>query len=231
MDLERADVLTDPEFQAWFAGSIVVGGDAEPLLVFRGEHGERKDQSFQRRVGAITFADVASARRYAESPNDRTEAPHDPRVMPAYLKIERPFMFEPEDPYLELSNLVKALGREEAVRIALKFESWVRRTDNWCRIETELGRETAVADFLYRFPHRLTDLYFLAYPYLDDPEEVAKLKAAGFDGAVHAGSAVTAEKPEYRVFDPESVWRASERWLAPDEVEEFVCRRASAMAP
>ena len=223
--------IADPEFRAWFAGSCIVDSDAEPLLVFRGEHGGRNGQIFQHRGGAITFADFDSAKHYAESPNDRADSVRECRVMPVYLKIVRPFMFEPEDPYLELSTVVKALGRGEAVRIALKFESWIRRTDNWCRIEGEVGREMTVADFLAGHPDRLTDLYFLAYPYLDDPEETARLKAAGFDGAVHAGSAVTAEKPEYKVFDPKSVWRASERWLTPDEAEELARRNSSAMAP
>lgn len=223
--------IADPEFRAWFEGSRIVDSDAEPLLVFRGEHGERDSRLFQHRVGSITFADFDSARRYAESPNDRADSVRECRVMPVYLKIARPFMFEPEDPYLELSTVEKLLGREEAVRVALKFESWIRRTDNWCRIEEELGRELTVEDFLDRYPRRLTDLYFLAYLYFDDPEETAKLKAAGFDGAVHAGSSVTAEKPEYKVFGPDSVWRASERWLTPDEAEEFVLQGSTAVVP
>lgn len=229
--MEPSIDIQDPEIRAWFGSSCVVDGHGAPLLVFRGEHGQRDASIFQCRLGAITFADVDSAADYAKRPNDCTETANDPRVMPAYLRIERPFIFEPDDPYLELSAITEALGEPEARRIALKFASWIQRTDNWHRIEDEIGRKTSIETFLDRFPQRLSDLYFMAYPFLDDPEETARLRAAGFDGAVHAGSAVTAGKPEYKAFDPGSILPATSRWLTPDEAQQFDAGHALALAP
>lgn len=221
-----------PEFREWFGDSCVVDPAGAPLLVFRGEHGRRDGAAtFQSRLGVITFADLEAATSYACHPNDRSEIARDPRVMPAYLRIERPFLLDPDDPYLELSTIARALGRGEARRIALKFEAWVRRTDNWSRILDRVGEEISVAAFLQRFPRRLTDLYFMAYPFLDDLEETEKLRAAGFDGAVHAGSAVTAGKPEYKVFTPEAIMPAATCWLTPQEAEVYGRARISMMMP
>ncbi|MGY3582200.1 hypothetical protein ACVIGB_000875 [Bradyrhizobium sp. USDA 4341] len=213
--------IQDPEFLAWFGNSGVVDSSGAPLLVFRGEHGRREGNAFQSRLGSISFADLDSAAIYARQPNDRTEIARDPRVMPAYLRIERPFMLEPDDPYLELSTIIDALGRAEAIRVAVKFEAWIRRTDNWDHIQDGVGRDISVADFIDRYPRRLTKIYFMAYPFLDDPVETAKLRAAGFDGAVHAGSAVTAGRPEYKIFAPESIMPAAPCWLTPEEAEGF----------
>jgi hypothetical protein len=221
--------IQDKEFLAWFGNSCVVDANGAPLLVFRGEHGRREGSAFQSRLGAISFADVESAAIYARRPNDRSELPRDSRVMPAYLRIERPFMLEPDDPYLELSTIVDALGQTEARRIAIKFEAWIRQTDNWDRIQVGAGSEISVSDFIDRYPHRLTKLYFLAYPLLDDPEETAKLRAAGFDGAVHAGNAVTAGKPEFKVFGPESIMPAASSWLSPEEAQDVIALVPPAM--
>jgi len=47
----------------------------------------------------------------------------------------------------------------------------------------------------------LMNLYFNAYKFLDDLVEVDRLKAAGYDGAIHIGNGETAGVLEYRVFD------------------------------
>jgi hypothetical protein len=223
--------INGPEFRAWFGNSCAVDAAGAPLLVFRGEHGRGNGGAFQSRLGAISFADLQSAMTYAVQPNDRTEIAGEPRILPAYLRIQRPFMLEPEDPYLELSAIAGAFGHEEAKRIALKFEAWVRRTDNWGRIQDELGESITVAGLLDRDPDRLAELYFLAYPFLDDAEETPRLRAAGFDGAVHAGSAVTAGKPEYKIFDQDCVMPATERWLSPDEATELLGVTLAIMGP
>lgn len=231
--MEPSVDIQSREFREWFGNSRVVDAAGAPLLVFRGEYGRRDVDGaiFQFRLGSITFADLEAAVRYARQPNDRTAIADNPRVMPAYLKIERPFMLEPDDPYLELSTIMDALGLEEAKRIACKFEAWVCRTDNWDRIRNELGEDVSIADFVARFPQRLTELYFQAYPFLDDPVETAKLRAAGFDGAVHVGSAVTAGKPEYKVFGAENIMPAASCWLTPEEAEVFGVGRALQMMP
>jgi hypothetical protein len=43
------------------------------------------------------------------------------------------------------------------------------------------------------------------YVLLDDADEVARLRAKGFDGAIHGGNGETALEPEYRVFSAQKV--------------------------
>lgn len=54
-------------------------------------------------------------------------------------------------------------------------------------------------------PERLDELYFEAYPMLDDQGLVRLFKAAGFDGAIYMGSGETFDEVEYRVFDQSQI--------------------------
>ncbi|MFM0627762.1 hypothetical protein [Paraburkholderia xenovorans] len=62
-------------------------------------------------------------------------------------------------------------------------------------LETLIGRR----------PDLLTELCFELYALLDDVDEVARLRANSFDGAIHAGSGETAMETEYRVFSTDQV--------------------------
>lgn len=187
-------------FKAWFGASVVRDGQGRPLVVFRGEHGPAAgDTGVSTMLGSITFTDApAVAAVYAVQPNQRGLVAVRPRVIGAYLRIENPIMDNRDDPFLELGLLEQRLGRDEAVRIARKFADRIEYTGNW--IEGLAEEFESVGQMMDQQPHRVAELYFDAYPFLDDAEEVAKLRAAGFDGAVHVGNGESIDALEFRVF-------------------------------
>ena len=191
-------VTNTPEFKRWFGDSKVVDEKGKPLIVYRGEHGPGSGE-VESRAGSISFGSREAANLYAESPNDRRETAVAPRVMPAYLRIEKPFIDNRDDPFIDLGELERRLGRKEAARIARKFADDIEYTGNWD--ENFRGKYESVADLLARDPQRLGELYFDAYKLFDDGAEVARIKAAGYDGAIHVGNGETAGELEYKVFD------------------------------
>lgn len=194
-------------FQNWFDGSAVVDGANKPMPVYRGEHGETEDGGLQTMLGSYTFTDnPQSASVYALNPNDNGHTAQSPRLVKAYLAIKNPIFVGNDDPFLELKWLRDKLGLEEALRIARKFADDIEYTGNW--MEDEAGNFTGfdtVSQFLDAHPEKVDLLYFNAYRYLDDADEVAKLRALGFDGAVHVGNGETGSDMEYRVFDKAQV--------------------------
>lgn len=187
----------------WFGQSRAVNPDGTVAVLYRGEHGAPVEgEYFHSRLHGLSFTDDSdAANTYAMSPNncqlDRTaEAP---RVTPVHLKIENPIIENRNDPFVDLSHLARKLGRKEAKRIALKFDRDIRYTGNW---DINYASEyDSVAQLLKEKPGELENLYFSAYKFLDDPEEIARLKNAGYDGAIHIGNGETATSLEYRVFD------------------------------
>lgn len=65
-------------------------------------------------------------------------------------------------------------------------------------------RASSVDEYLDANPNGLACLYLQAYPIFDDFDEVARMKAAGFDGAVYGGMGANAGETEFRLFDPAS---------------------------
>jgi hypothetical protein len=206
-------------FRKWFEGSCVVDDTGLPRLVYRGEHGAdlpgrhyNGSPHFQSRVGALSFGCLEDANLYATEPNHRHDNIDAPRVYPAYLRIVRPFQVNdnPADPFLELRYVKAQLGLPEALRIARKFAGHVENTNQWQEfmqplVATEENPEPTVQAFLDAMPDRVGELYFDAYPFFDDPEEVARLRALGFDGCVHGGNGAGAFNVEYKVFDAAAV--------------------------
>lgn len=192
------------DFRRWFEGSKVVDLNGGPLVVYRGEHG-RSNQSagFHSRLGSLTFGDRQTAAHYAQHPNHVGDTPIQPRIYAAYVAVKNPFLNEPHDPFVELSMIEAALGYRAATRIAVKFEHWVMRTSPWTAGEIQ---SPSVRSFLASKPDGLARLYFQAFPYFDDVEEVARLKEAGFDGAICGGAGANAGEMEVRVFDASSIW-------------------------
>jgi hypothetical protein len=119
------------------------------------------------------------------------------------LAIGHPAVNQPEDPFIELTTLEAVFGRYDAERIAKKFATWIMQTSPWVNGEI---RAKTVDEFLDTHPDGLARLYVQAFPLFDDPEEVAHMKAYGFDGAIHGGAGLNAGGVEYRVFDADSVW-------------------------
>jgi len=184
--------------------TLVVDDEGSPLVVYRGEYGANQDlpgdNLFQSRLGSISFGSAEAASFYAEEPNNRNDRPVAPRVFPALLSITNPIIHNLEDPFIDLSALEAALGREHALRIACKFGHAVQNTNCWEEMAAELG-VVCVEEAVQDHPDRLLEAYFDVFYLLDDPDEIRLLKEHGFDGAIHMGNGETADELEYRIFD------------------------------
>lgn len=193
------------EFIDWFGNSHAANPDGSPAVVYRGEHGTPpEDRQFHSRLTSLSFCDdPAIASIYAMRPNFYKDVAQAPRVSPVHLKIEKPIINSLEDPFIDLAHIVKELGPEEAMRIARKFSSDIEYTSNWD--ENYANEYASVSELLKRQPQELKKLYFDAFKYLDDPEEVALLLKKGYDGAIYVGNGETSTSTEYRVFDPSQV--------------------------
>lgn len=167
--------------------------------VYRGEHGE-EDEFIHSRLACYYFSDAEVASFYAMQPNFESDVAILPRVYPVKLTMKNPFIYQPRDPYIELSEVVDKLGADEAKRIALKFSTWIVVTDNWLSKVNEINAYKDVGDFLTQHPDGFSDLYFQAWPFFQDKFEVEGLILAGFDGAVHQGSNISSASIEYCVF-------------------------------
>lgn len=210
-------------FSRWFGRSVVTDDQGSPLIVYRGEHGRvsarsqsRFGPSFQSRAAALSFSSAEMASVYALNPNDRADSADHSRVTPAYLSLQKPVMNRPDDPFLEMGDVIAAIGRPLAMRLAREMAEHVEATDHWR--EAYEASYAGVADLLESSPGKLDDLYLQAYPVFDEPRYVAWFRAAGFDGAVHGGSAASAGGAEYKVFSPEQVKSVFNRGtFAPNE--------------
>jgi hypothetical protein len=191
----------------WFGQSRAVNADGTPVILYRGEHGVPVEGEYlQSRLNSLSFtANRDAANTYAMSPNDNQfdRTAEAPRITPVYLKIENPIIENCNDPFIDLSHLANKLGHRDAKRIALKFDNDIRYTGNWD--ENYASEYDGVGQLLKEKPNELKNLYFNAHRFLDDPEEIERLKEAGYDGAIHIGNGETATDLEYRVFDPHQV--------------------------
>lgn len=185
-------------------GGLLLADDGSPLVVYRGEHGDTKEESraglFQSRLGSISFGSAEAASLYAEDPNNRNDHPVAPRVYPVHLQITNPIIHNMDDPFIDLSTLESALGRDHALRIACKFNHAIQNTNFWEEMAAELG-VVSVEEVAQDHPERLLEAYFDVFYLLDDPDEVRILQEHGFDGAIHMGNGDTSEDLEYRIFD------------------------------
>lgn len=209
VDSEGAPIAeTEAEVSAfwdWFAGSVTIDSYGRPMVVYRGEYGELdRVPVLSTRLGSLSFGDRETALSYAHHPNRAGDALPCPRVHAAYLAIRTPIVNQPDDPFIELTTLGTVLGRDNAVRIATKFAMWVMQTSPWANGEI---RARSVEEFLDADPRGLERLYVQAFPLFDDPEEVARLKDAGFDGAIYGGAGANAGEIGYRLFDATAAGR------------------------
>lgn len=166
-------------------------------VVYRGQHNRQRGSLIHSRQRAIYFVNhVPVAKYYAQSPNypgDQVVVPH---VLKMHVIIDRPFINSPTDPFIEVSDLLRQLGQKEAERIVRKFANWITQTSHWLELEYP-DIETLLTDA----PWRLPELYFQAYPFFADDEEVARLQLLGYDGAIHAGNGVSMGAIEYCAFN------------------------------
>lgn len=192
-----------PKKQAWGHASVV-RNDSGLIPVFRGQHGGA--DWLQSQLGSLSFSTPLVASCYALRANKGGIA-EIPVIFPVYLNIERPFINDPFEAFLDLSFYESAMSFEHMVRIACKFATLIERTDSWCEQDKQIyGSVSAQA---LSNPKSLRHCYAQLYPILDDPEEVALLRAFGFDGAIYQGSGMSAGLAEFRIFCPtqaKSIW-------------------------
>ncbi len=182
--------------------------EGEPLILYRGEHGERAEgqKGFRTNLGSISFGSKRAATIYATNPNDGSLAGRDvinPIVHAVCLDIRNPLVCS-LDPFVEMDDLIATFGLEEAAKYAIRYSEYVHSTSIWSEIEDVFGYQS-VEQLYASSPHLLTRLYCNVYPLLDDPEFVELARQAGFDGAMYGGSGETALEAEFRVFSADQV--------------------------
>lgn len=192
----------------WGASSKVVDERGQLRPVFRGQHGLAEHWA-ESLCASLSFGSARAASVYAQHPNDYSKTAQYPKVFPVYLDIRNPFLDCEDDPFMDLTHYMGIFGLSETHRLALKFKDHIYNTNAWEDVSEEFDTLEAL---IRSGSDRLTELCFQVFPLLDDAEEVARLRARGFDGAIHGGSGETAMEPEYRVFSSEqvrSIWDSS----------------------
>lgn len=177
------------------------------IELFRGVYGE--GDILDKRLASWTFSNHRpTAHYYAIHPLNGLGMVKNPRIVVVTLDCKNIFQMTPTDPFLELGDVEAKLGREEALKVAWKFKDWIKDTNLWEDMtvsETAQYPNYTIEQFLTRHPDRLDELYFQAYPFYDDPEIIATLVAAGFDGAVYGGNAASMYTTEWRAFTKETI--------------------------
>jgi hypothetical protein len=197
---------TTPEFKRWFKDSKVVDDQGKPMVVYRGEHGASGDMDFQSRVASLSFGTKELANLYAEKPNRFGDVTVNPRVIPAYVRIENPLINTPGDPFIELSDVIDKLGMDVAKSAARKLYDDIYNSGPWYSTYSE--KYEGIDSLIKEDPEALRNLYVLAWKFFDDSEFVNAAKKAGYDGAIHAEYGAHSENEqgaEYKVFDQAQV--------------------------
>jgi predicted RNA methylase len=224
------DWENDPE-----NASKVVDENGKPLVVYRGEHGKVRTKVrtthlvpttdekslleeigdvpsslIQTALGSVSFVNnPETAATYAESPNNRelSKTAEQPRVIPAYLSIRNPVIQNLDDPFVEMGDIVKAIGIDKAIKIAIKHSYQIELTNNWDENFSE--KYSSVEELLRKSPKRIKELYLDAYFVFDDIDAVRYFKDAGYDGAIHMGNGESMDDIEYKVFSTTQIKSAT----------------------
>lgn len=170
--------------------------------VYRGQHGTPCVKIHSRHK-AISFGSLQAAKTYAESSNNKRDIVKHPKVIKAHLRIENPFLNEPDDPFIDIALIAKKTSKEYALKIALKFGTHIMHTNNW--EEQFQSRFRDVDELVKKSPEEVSELYFDAFRFFDDNQVVEHLIALGYDSAIHGGNNVTAMEAEYKVFSKEQI--------------------------
>jgi hypothetical protein len=170
-------------------------------VLYRGEFAHPDTPYVASRGKALYFGSVDIANRYAEPGHPAPPVEHTARVYPVRLEMHNPFINQPQNTFLELSEMYERFGLEEALRIARKFHMHIENTCHWTERINGDGRWWSVCEYLKANPENVKSLYFNAYRFLADDAEVERLKILGFDGAIHMGNGYgSALQVEYCVF-------------------------------
>jgi hypothetical protein len=178
------------------------GPDGQALRLFRGECTHPAYDTPKSNLRALYFGDIDTANIYSEV-DSTTGNYYTSRVYPVHLVLDRPFIDQPDDPFLELSDVAERLGKGEAKRIALRFAKYIEETDNWRKLSMYFR---SVPEYLSERDD-LSKLYFQAHRFFESLMEVNRLRKLGYDGAIHGGSGHgSAGKAEFCVFDRKQVY-------------------------
>lgn len=187
-----------PQLKQWFGDSKVTDENGDPLVVYRGEHGKGGGQ-FESRLGSISFGSKDAANTYAMSPNNSKDTAVLPRVTPVYLSIQNPLLSDSSDPFIDMSLLADALGKEKMLEFASKHSVYLEETNNWD--ENYSDKFASIDEMIAKAPDLVSQQYGVAYPFLDDASLVEALKKEGYDGAILGGVGENEGEAEYRIFD------------------------------
>jgi hypothetical protein len=178
-------------------GTKAVDEAGAPITAYRGEYGPSPDVSSQ--LGSLSFGSKEAANLYARDPNRMGDVVQTSKVFPAQLSIRKPLINTPDDPFIDLGALKKALGQKEFDRVVKQNAARIENTGAFDELASSKGY-TSVADLMKKDPKALDKLYMEVFPVLDDPKSVKALQKRGYDGAIYGGSGANALEPEYRVF-------------------------------
>lgn len=181
------------------------GPDGKPLRLYRGECAHPNHETPKSYLRALYFGNVDVANVYAGG-DSNTGDYYTSRLFPVYLILDRPFIDQPLDPFLEMRHVRLTLGLGEAKRIAIRFAKYIEETDNWRERVNPDNKYKGVADYLHQ-GGSIDELYFQAHRFFDSLMEINRLRKRGYDGAIHRGSGCgSADAVEYCVFSRNQVY-------------------------
>lgn len=132
--LSEADQTQTQAFRKWFGDSKVVDSDGKPIVVYHGTNAKFTEfnESGEAFYGSgIYFSGSKSAAKEFGSYKDDGKV----RVMPVYLSLQRPYIFDAPAAFAEPSNvtLAKELFKGRELRSVLK----ILESENWQNPTTE----------------------------------------------------------------------------------------------
>lgn len=183
-----------------------VNDDGIPKLLYRGEFGlnAKSKPQLETQNCIVSFGSCEVGNDYA-SAFGRDKQPLLPRVYPVYLNIEKPFVNDPGDPYVDYTLLVSLLGEDNAKHFFLKHQETAMSNGNWLNEVNDPEQFKDIRDLAERAPERLNELYIHVYALMEDAKFVSLLKDAGYDGAITCTDTEHEDTAEYWVFDPSAV--------------------------
>ncbi len=191
--------IADPAVASFLSGTFAREEDGSPSICWRGQHGSSHRELVTRRA-SLSFGSHEAACLYATTPNDSQDVAEAPSVSPWLLRIVNPAMNDPSDPFIDMGVLMRCIGREAALDMALRASERIVDTGHWIDTHADLW-DSDVAGLLRWRPAALDDLYMVAFAVFDDPIAVSALRRAGYDGAICGGYGDNALETEWRLFD------------------------------
>lgn len=110
-------------------------------------------------------------------------------IVPVSLRITNPFFNNPNDPFVEMEQLVKLYGRDKLLELAGKYEYQLVNTDFWHDLKTKYGEQLTLK---YLFMNHIVDFYCLPLEMrvlVEDVQFRTYAAEAGYDGFIYGSMA------------------------------------------